>query len=165
MNKDNGFHPQGGQGWNQPRPYYQGGIGNSNSFNPYQPTLRDLVHAQANINELIQKKLAANDKSLETIQTKMAGILRKSQQSCNRMSETQLAKLVAFVPSIEIGKILGQPKPTLQSVNVVTSIWAKPSCGSYFANYAEKLMCPRKNSWGELVGTMNEDPGTPMFSC
>ena len=67
------------------------------------------------------------------------------------MSETQLAKLVAFVPSIEIGKILGQPKPTLQSVNVVTSIWAKPSCGSYFANYAEKLMCPRKNSWGELV--------------
>ena len=74
MNKDNGFHPQGGQGWNQPLPYHQGGIGNSNSFNPYQPTLRDLVHAQENINELIQKKLAANDKSLETIQTKMDGI-------------------------------------------------------------------------------------------
>ena len=39
-----GFHPQGGQGWNQPRPYYQGGNGNSNSFNPNQPTLRDLVY-------------------------------------------------------------------------------------------------------------------------
>ena len=31
---NNGFRPQGGQGWNQPRPYYQGGNGNSNSFNP-----------------------------------------------------------------------------------------------------------------------------------
>jgi hypothetical protein len=27
---NNGFHPQGGQGWNQPHPYYQGGHGNSN---------------------------------------------------------------------------------------------------------------------------------------
>ena len=34
LNGNNGFHPQGGQGWNQPRPYYQGGNGNSNSFNP-----------------------------------------------------------------------------------------------------------------------------------
>src|SRR6185436_3046466 len=36
---NNGFRPQEGQGWNQPRPYYQGGNGNSNSFNPNQPTL------------------------------------------------------------------------------------------------------------------------------
>ena len=70
------------------------------------------------------------------------------------MSETQLAKLVAFVPSIEIGKILGQLKPTLQSVNVVTSIWAKPSCGSYFANYAKKLMCPCKDRWTKRGGEL-----------
>ena len=31
---NNGFRPQEGQGWNQPRPYYQGGNGNSNFFNP-----------------------------------------------------------------------------------------------------------------------------------
>ena len=31
---NNGFRPQGGQEWNQPHPYYQGGNGNSNSFNP-----------------------------------------------------------------------------------------------------------------------------------
>ena len=36
---NNGFRPQGGQGWNQPCPYYQGGNGNSNSFNPNQPTV------------------------------------------------------------------------------------------------------------------------------
>ena len=47
---------EGGQGWNQPRPYYQGGNGNSNSFNPNQPTLRDLVYGQAKINESLQKK-------------------------------------------------------------------------------------------------------------
>jgi len=29
-NSSKGFHPQGDQGWNQPRPYYQGGNGNSN---------------------------------------------------------------------------------------------------------------------------------------
>ena len=58
---NNKFRLQGGQGWNQPRPYYQGGNGNSNSFNPNQPTLRDLVYGQAKINESRQKKLAGTD--------------------------------------------------------------------------------------------------------
>jgi hypothetical protein len=73
-NNNNVFRPQGGQGWNQPRPYYQGGNDNSNSFNLNQPTLRDLVLSQAKVNEYLQKKMAANDKSLETIQAKMDGI-------------------------------------------------------------------------------------------
>ena len=51
----NGFRPQGGQGWNQPCPYYQGGNGNSNSFGPNQPTLRDLVYGQAKINESFRR--------------------------------------------------------------------------------------------------------------
>ena len=46
LNGNNVFRPQGGQGWNQPRPYYQGGNGNSNSFGPNQPTLRDLSTAK-----------------------------------------------------------------------------------------------------------------------
>ena len=32
LNGNNGFRPQGGQGWNQPRPYYHGGNRNSNFF-------------------------------------------------------------------------------------------------------------------------------------
>src|SRR6185436_19636676 len=67
LNGSNGFHPQGGQGWNQPRPYYQGGNGNSNSFSRNQPTLRDLVYGQAKINESLQKMLAAIDKYMEII--------------------------------------------------------------------------------------------------
>ena len=73
----NGFRPQGGQGWNQPRPYYQG----------------DLVYGQAKINESLQKKLAATDKSLETIHAKMDGFstAMKNQLSFNKVLETQLA--------------------------------------------------------------------------
>ena len=98
---NNGFHPQGGKGWNQPRPYYQGGNGNSNSFNPNQPTLRDLVYGQAKINESIQKKLATNDKSLETIHAKMDGFSTgiKNQLSFNKMLETQLAQLATATPA------------------------------------------------------------------
>ena len=98
---NNGFRPQGGQEWNQPHPYYQGGNGNSNSFNPNQPTLRDLVYGQAKINESLQKKLAATDKSMETIHGKMdefsAAI--KNQLSFNKMLETQLAQLAAAIPA------------------------------------------------------------------
>jgi len=106
------------------RSIYQGGNGNSNSFNPNQPTLRGLVYGQAKINESIQKNLAANDKSLETIHAKMDGFSTaiKNQLSFNKMFETQLAQLVATTPA-ELGKISGQPESTLESVNVVTTRW------------------------------------------
>ena len=70
---NNGFRPQGGQGWNQPCPYYQGGNGNSNSFN-----------------ESLQKKLATTDKSMETIHAKMDGFSTafNNQLSFNKMLET-----------------------------------------------------------------------------
>ena len=90
---NNGFRPQGGQGWNQPHPFYQVGNGNTN-FNPNQPTLRDLVYGQAKINDTIQKKLTANDMSLETIQTKLDGFSSaiKNQLSFNKMIETECGR-------------------------------------------------------------------------
>ena len=105
----NGFHPQGGQWWNQPRPYYQGGNGNSNSFNPNQPTLRDLVYGQAKINESLQKKLATTDKSMETIHAKIDKFSNavKNQLSFNKMLETQLAQLATATPTAELGKVPG----------------------------------------------------------
>ena len=85
--------------------------GNSNSFNPNQPTLRDLVYGQAKINESIHKKLATNKKSLETIHAKMDGFPTaiKNQLSFNKM------------PAAELGKIPGLPESTLESVNAVTT--------------------------------------------
>ena len=111
LNGNNGFRPQGGQGWNQPRPYYQGGNGNSNSFGPNQPTLRDLVYGQAKINESLQKKLAATDKSMETIHAKMDGFSTaiKNQFSFNKMIETQLVQVAATMP------------PVLENVKAITT--------------------------------------------
>ena len=75
-NNNHGYRPpQGGQGWNQPRPPFQGGNNynpsyNSN-FNSNQPPLRELVLGQVKINENINKKLLANDKSLESLNVKL----------------------------------------------------------------------------------------------
>ena len=72
------------------RSIYQGGNGNSNSFNPNQPTLRDLVYGQAKINESLQKKLDASDKSMENNHAKIDGFSTaiKNYLSFNKMLET-----------------------------------------------------------------------------
>ena len=132
---------------NQLRPYYQGGNGNSNSFNPNQPTLRDLVYSQAKIIESLQKKLAATDKSMGTIHAKMDrfSTVIKNQLSFNKMLETQLAQLAAATPTVELGKIPGQPESTLESVNVINTMWKEPLSRTPFS-YAEKLTRPRRGA-------------------
>ena len=81
-------------------PILQGGNGNSNSFGPNQPTLRDLVYGQAKINESLQKKLAIIDKYMDTIHAKMDRFSTaiKNQLSFNKMIETQLAQVAAAMP-------------------------------------------------------------------
>jgi hypothetical protein len=129
--------------------------------------LRDLVLSQAKVNESLQKKLAANDKSLETIQAKMDGISSaiKNQLSFNKMFETQLAQLAAAVPSVETGKIPAQPEASLESVNAVTTKWGKSSQGISFTNYAEKLARSRRDRQGRLAAARIEDPGYPVINC
>ena len=60
----------------------------------------------------------------------------KNQLSFNKMLEIQLAQLAAATLAAELGKIPGQPESTLESVNVVTSKWKKPSSRSPFTSYA-----------------------------
>jgi len=120
------------------------------------------------INEAMQKKLAANDKSLETIHAKMDEISTaiKNQLSFNKMLETQLAKLAIAIPSAELWKIPWQLEPTLAgSINALTTRCGKPSRVSSFANFAEELTRPRRGPWGELVATIKEDLGTLMIFC
>ena len=99
--------------------------------------MRDLVYGHAKINESLQKKFAANDKSMETIHAKMDGFSTaiKNQLSFNKMLETQLAQLAAASPAAELGKILGQPESTLESVNDVTAKWE-----SHLVDYASPAM-------------------------
>ena len=91
----------------------------------------------------------------------------KNQLSFNKMLETELAQLgnCHQEPAVELGKILGQPESTLESVNVVTTRWDKPSSRSPFTSYAEKLTRPRRSTWGELAATISEDPETLVISC
>jgi len=112
--------------------------------------LRDLVYGQVTINESIEKKLAANDKSLETINAKMDGISTaiKNQLNFNKMLETQLAHLATATPAAELEKILGQLEPTLETANEVITRWGKPSRRSSSTNYVEKLTRPRRGLWG-----------------
>ena len=108
INNNTGFRPQGGQGWGQTRPPLQGGGINFNSnFNSNQPSLRDLVFGQAKINESLNRKLATNDKILESIHAKVETLstAHKNQLSFNKMIETQLAQLAAAPPVSENGKI------------------------------------------------------------
>ena len=55
--------------------------------------MRDLVFGQAKINESLNRKLAANDKILESIHAKVETLsfAHKNQLSFNKMIETQLA--------------------------------------------------------------------------
>src|SRR6185503_11208901 len=105
---NNGYRPpQGGQVWNQPCPPFQGGNNynpsyNSN-FNSNQPPLRELVLGQVKINENINKKLLANDKSLESLNVKLETLSStlKNQSSFNKKAESLLAQIAASVPVCE----------------------------------------------------------------
>ena len=71
--------------------------------------MKDLVYGQAKINESLQKKLAAIDKSMETINAKMDGFstAMKNQLSFNKALETQLAQLAAATLAAELGRFWG----------------------------------------------------------
>ena len=120
---------QGGQGWNQPRPPFQRGNNYNPSFNWDQPPLRELVLGQAKINENINKKLLANDKSLESLNVKLEILSStlKNQLSFNKMIETQLAQIAAALPAIESGKIPGQLETPVENVSMVSTEWGN-SC-------------------------------------
>jgi hypothetical protein len=64
----------------------------SNSFNN-QPSIKDLVFGQARINESLNKKLAANEKVLENLNSAIESFTcaMKNQLSFNKIIETQLA--------------------------------------------------------------------------
>ena len=59
--------------------------------------------------EGLSRKLASNDKILENINNRMDSFFSviKNQHSFNKMIESQIAQLVAAIPSIDKGKILG----------------------------------------------------------
>jgi hypothetical protein len=91
----------------------QNGGNYSNSFNN-QPSIKDFVFGQARINESLNKKLAANEKVLENLNSTIKSFTTamKNQLSFKKMIETQIAHLATSLPPSELGGIPGQPEPT-----------------------------------------------------
>jgi hypothetical protein len=90
----------------------------------------------------LNKKLAANDKVLENLYSTIGSFITtmKNQLGFNKMIETQLAQLVASLPSSESGGISGQPKPTRENVSIVSTRWGKPSRRMYVLYHVGNLI-------------------------
>jgi hypothetical protein len=75
---------------------------------------------QEKLMDNMSKKLASNDKVLETINNRMDNFSTtiKNQLSFNKMLESQLPQLANVVPPANQGKILGQPED-LETMNLV----------------------------------------------
>jgi hypothetical protein len=80
MNNNTNYHPQQNQGWNQQnqgwnrqqRPNYLGNYsGNYQGNNFNQPPLREMIVNQNNVIDNMSRKIASNDKVLETINNRM----------------------------------------------------------------------------------------------
>jgi uncharacterized coiled-coil protein SlyX len=114
INNNNNYRPQQNQGWSQQqRPNYQG-----NNFD--QPPLREMITNQNKVIKNMSRKLASNDKILETINNRMDSFTStiKNQHNFNKMIESQISQLAASVPMTEKGKILGKSED-LETANLV----------------------------------------------
>jgi len=91
-NNNNYYRPHQNQGWNQQqRPNYSGNYPGNNSYNnTNQPPLRELVLNQGKLMDSLSKKLASNDKTLESTNIRMESFSNaiKNQLSFNKMQES-----------------------------------------------------------------------------
>ena len=95
-----------------------------NFNNNFQPSLKDLVYGQKQINDNISKKFLANDKILESLAGQLEGInsVIKNQLSFNKMIETQVAQLASSCPNNNLGKLPGKLEvPPKENVSAVTT--------------------------------------------
>jgi hypothetical protein len=116
--------------------------GNSYAF------LKDLVYSNGRMTNSINKKLHAHDKMLENINAKLDefSFALKNQLSFNKMIETQLAQIVAAIPSYEKDRIPSKLEGTMETANLVT------------ARYDFSL-----NGWGFPI--KKGDPRNPVITC
>jgi hypothetical protein len=101
---NNGYHPNQGFNavWNKTKFLFdnrqQGG--NGQNFNRSEPFLKEIVRAQLKINSEIGKKLLANDKVLEGVDSKMNNFTMavQNQLNFNKALETWIVQLAAALP-------------------------------------------------------------------
>ena len=109
--------------------------------------MKDLIYSNGRMTDSINKKLHAHDKMLENINAKLdefSSVL-KNQLCFNKMIETQLAKIVAAIPSYEKDRIPSKPEGTVETANLVTARY----------DFSE-------NGWGFPI--KKGDPGNPIIT-
>jgi hypothetical protein len=159
VNNNNKYRPQQNEGWTQQRTNYPGNYsGNyqgNNSSNNFSP-LRELVQNHGRIMDNLSKKLASNDKMLDTISNKMESFSSaiKNQHSFNKMLESRFSQLVLSVPMANLGKISGQLEE-LESANLV-DIYSTDLCSSTIEEG------PRWTDWG--MPTKRGDSGRRVIT-
>jgi hypothetical protein len=118
--------------------------------------LRELVLGQTKINEHINKKLLASDKTLESLNVKLETLSStlKNQLSFKKMIETQLAQIAASLPAVENGKIPGQPETTVENVSMVSTGWGNSSRRPPHTNYAGRYNPSRNDFWDGMVAAV-----------
>jgi hypothetical protein len=164
INNNANYRPQQNQGWNQQgwnqqqRPNYPGNYsGNYQGNNFNQPPLREMIVNQNKVIENMSRKIASNDKVLETIHNRMDSFTSaiKNQLSFNKMIESQISQLAASVPVAEKGKILRNLEE-LEIMNLVDIFNAR----EYFVAPPR----PLRPVWGEEDKLEKKgDPGRPVI--
>jgi hypothetical protein len=126
--------------------------------------LRELVLNQGKLMDNLSKKLASNDKVLETINNRMDSFSNaiKNQHSFNKMIESQISQLATVVPPAKQGKIPGQPKE-LESANLVDifnagSYWSDPST----RGWNDESLLIKKGNLGRPIIPISIRSGTSM---
>jgi hypothetical protein len=104
----------------------------------------------------LSKKLASNDKMLETIsnKTESFSFAIKNQHSFNKMLESQISQLASSVPTANPGKIPGQPEE-LEYTNFV-DIYSTDLCSSKTEEGQRWI------DWG--MPAKRGDPGRPIIT-
>ena len=104
--------------------------------------------------EGLSKKVATNDKILENINNRMDSFAStiKNQHNFNKMTESQIAQLVAAVPPFDKGKILGQPED-LETANLID-----------IHNAAYYYIEPSTGRWIDYTLPEKSDLGRPVMS-
>jgi hypothetical protein len=117
-----------------------------------------MIVNQNKVIDNMSRKIASNDKVLETINNRMDSFTSaiKNQLSFNKMIESQISQLAASVPMAEKGKIPGNPKE-LEIANLVDIF----NVGEYFIAPPR----PLRLVWGEEnMPEKKEDLGSPIIT-
>jgi hypothetical protein len=102
----------------------------------------------------LSKKVTANDKMLENINTRMDSFASaiKNQHSFNKMIESHISQLAAAVPPADKGKIPGQPK-YLETANLADIFYV-----GWYHPYQ-----PSRGWKDESLPVKKGDPGRPVI--